>query len=65
MGFFLTTRFISLPKQKYPQKICVYSYILPLYRKVKPFYTQKFYTDESQTKGGLFIYFWNKKKNYK
>ena len=31
-----------LSKQKYPQKMCMFYNILPLYQKVKTFYTQKF-----------------------
>ena len=55
MGFFLSIRFISLPKQKYSQKIYIYSNILSLYRKVvKPFYAQKFCTDKPWAIGGIF-----------
>ena len=55
MGFFLSIRFISLPKQRYSQKIYIYSNILSLYRKVvKSFYIQKFYADKPRAIGGIF-----------
>lgn len=55
-GFFLTTCFIFLPKQKYSPKTCICSDNLTVYRKVKPFYNERFYTDQPQTIGGLFVY---------
>ena len=45
-GFFKNIFFIVLPKQRYTQKIYICSEILSLYKKVKHFYTQKFYTDQ-------------------
>ena len=56
MEFFLTICFISLPKQVYPQKICIYSKVLTLYLKFKYIYTQRCSNDEPKTTGHLFIH---------
>ena len=46
---------ITLTKQSYSQKIFMFSKILPLHQKVKPFYTQKFSTNQLQVIRNLFM----------